>query len=64
MVRSIVRENEIWLSVLAAIVGMASGLIVTGMVAVAREMHHVLFAIPGDELSGAPFVDPIRTVFV
>ncbi len=64
MVRSIVRENEIWLSVLAAIVGIASGLIVTGMVAVAREMHHVLFAIPGDELSGAPFVDPIRTVFV
>jgi chloride channel protein, CIC family len=64
VVRSFVRENEIWLAVLAAIVGIAAGLMVSGMTAVTRQLHHLLFAIPGDELSGAEFVDPVRIVLV
>ena len=42
--RSLVRADEIWLVVLAAGVGLGSGLVVVAMSLATQMMHHVLFA--------------------
>ena len=60
--RALVRTDEIWLVVLAGLVGVAAGLSVTAMSAIAQFMHEMLFGIaPGERLSGQVSVDPYRT---
>ena len=50
--RALVRADEIWLVALAAMVGVAAGLAVVGMGAVAQLMHTVLYRLqPGEQLS-------------
>lgn len=63
--RALVRADEIWLVVLAAIVGVAAGLVVVLMGETAQWMHRVLFALaPGDYLSAALEVRPDRALLV
>ena len=52
MLRALVRADEMWLSVLAAFVGLFSGLCVIAMSVVTQWMHQILFGIgPLDRLS-------------
>jgi chloride channel protein, CIC family len=63
--RALVRADEIWLVVLAAGVGVASGLLVHLMTYATQEMHEVLFKLPnGDRLSGAVDINAVRAVAV
>ena len=51
--RALVRADEIWLVVLAAFVGVISGLCVTAMSFVTQAMHRLFFALgPNERLSG------------
>ncbi len=60
--RALVRTDEIWLVVLAGLVGLAAGLCVTAMGLVTQAMHQLLYGVaPGERLSGQVFVDPWRT---
>ena len=50
--RALVRADEIWLVVLASVVGLAAGLAVVGMGATAQLMHNLLYRLqPGEQLS-------------
>ena len=63
--RALVRADEIWLVAVAAVVGVAAGLLVVGMNESTNFAHHLLFLIPwGDRLSGSLDVDPLRSVLV
>ncbi|MBS4073833.1 chloride channel protein [Ameyamaea chiangmaiensis] len=63
--RALVRADEIWLSVLAAFVGGASGLCVVAMNRSSLLLHRLLFALDNNgRLSGLEWVDPVRAVAV
>lgn len=62
--RTFVRENEIWLVALAAVIGMLAGVFVAGMAWTIQLAHHVLFAVEGHDVSGAERVDPVRAFLV
>jgi CIC family chloride channel protein len=60
----LIRTDEIWLVLLAGFIGVGAGLIVTAMVGTSRLLHHLLFATPHGEVSGANLLDPWRVVAV
>ena len=63
--RALVRADEIWLVGLAAAVGVAAGLCVTGMNLATQYAHHLLFDLPAAQrLSSAVWLDPVRSVLV
>lgn len=63
--RALVRTDEVWLVAVAALVGAASGLMVTAMTRTTFAIHEYLFDLPaGQQLSGSVWVDPTRTVLV
>ena len=63
--RAMVRADEIWLVILAAAVGLASGLVVVAMSETAQWMHRALYHLaPGDFLSAQVRVQPVRAVLV
>ena len=64
MLRALVRADEMWLAVLAAMVGAAGGICVVAMTAVTQWMHELLFGIgPHDRLSAQVEV-PIATALL
>lgn len=60
--RGFIRTDEIALVLMAAIIGAVAGLVVAGMVDLSRQMHHALFAVGGDDISGADAIDPSRAL--
>ncbi len=62
--RALVRTDEIWLVVLAAVVGVTAGLCVVAMNEITLLMHQVLFATDGERISGQVHVDRLRAVVV
>jgi CIC family chloride channel protein len=63
--RALVRGEEIWLAVLAAVVGVLAGAGVSAINIVTQMMHTVLFALPpGQGLSESARIDPVRAVCV
>ncbi len=63
--RALVRADEIWLVVLAAVVGIASGLCVHAMSEITQYCHEMLFRLArGDRLSGSVGLNRVRTVGV
>jgi CIC family chloride channel protein len=63
--RALVRTDEIWLVMLASVVGIGAGLVVVAMNSVTELAHQFLFLIPaGERLSGTLEVDPLRSVVV
>ncbi|MFT8957862.1 MAG: hypothetical protein ABF917_09265, partial [Gluconobacter oxydans] len=65
--RTLVRGNEIWLSVLAGFVGLLSGLCVFVVTHLTFFMHRLLFGVSGmsgGHLSGLTTLPPLRTVTV
>ncbi|HET6607298.1 MAG TPA: chloride channel protein [Rhodopila sp.] len=65
MLRALVRADEIWLVVLAAFLGCATGIMVWLMTSTTQLIHEALFLIePTQRLSARLTLDPIRTVFV
>ena len=64
MLRALVRTDEIWLSVLAAFIGVIAGFCVTGMTLSTQWVHRILFHLgPHERLSGQAEVEPLRAVF-
>lgn len=65
VLRALVRADEIWLVVLAAFVGCATGIIVYLMTATTQIVHEVLFHIgPTERLSAVRSLEPLQTVLV
>lgn len=65
LLRALVRADEVWLALLAAVVGLLAGIGVVLINAVTLLMHHYLFALaPGQGLSESPALDPLRTIAV
>jgi chloride channel protein, CIC family len=65
VLRALVRADEVWLVVLAAALGCATGLMVWLMTSATQLIHEVLFGIGETQrLSAMSYVDPIRTVVV
>ncbi len=63
--RALVRADEIWLVVLAAVLGLFAGLSVVAMSGVTQAMHRVLFALgPYQRLSGQVDVTAWRAVLM
>jgi CIC family chloride channel protein len=63
--RALVRADEIWLVVLAAMVGVMAGLCVTLMSEITQLMHRVLFGLESHErLSGLADMEPVRILAV
>ncbi len=63
--RALVRTDEIWLVMLAAAVGIASGIGVVAINDSSLFMHRELFAVPGvGRISGLEAIDPLRAVLV
>ncbi len=63
--RALVRTDEMWLVAVAAAVGAIAGLMVTMMTLTTFAIHEVLFDLPpGQRLSGAAELDPIRCIAV
>ena len=63
MLRALVRTDEIWLSVLAAFIGVIAGFCVTGMTLSTQWVHRILFHLgPHERLSGQAEVEPLRAV--
>jgi len=63
--RALVRADELWLVLLAALVGCAAGLLVVIMNVATLEMHRLLFLLYGHErLSGMNALDHGRAVLV
>ena len=61
--RALVRADEIWLVVLAALVGLIGGLCVTVMSTITQLMHQMLFGLgPHERLSGQVDIAPLRLV--
>ncbi len=64
-IRALVRADEVWLALLAAVVGALSGAGVAVINAVTAEMHMKLFALPiGQGLSESARVAPLRALLV
>lgn len=60
--RALVRADELWLVVLAAVVGISAGLAVTAMGEITQFMHRLLFHLdPRERLSGQVEIDSLRT---
>jgi CIC family chloride channel protein len=65
MLRALVRADEIWLVVLAAFVGCASGIMVWLMTATTQIVHEALFGIEHTQrLSAMATLAPLRTILV
>jgi CIC family chloride channel protein len=65
MLRALVRADEIWLVVLAAFVGCASGIMVWLMTATTQIVHETLFGIEHSQrLSAMASLAPLRTILV
>ena len=65
VLRALVRADEIWLVVLAAFLGCATGTIVWLMNATTQRIHEILFGITQTErLSAMASLDPLPTVLV
>src|ERR1700712_817390 len=65
VLRALVRADEIWLVVLAAFVGCATGISVWLMTATTQLIHETLFGIGHNErLSAMAVLDPMRTLLV
>src|SRR5690242_11734606 len=65
VLRALVRADEIWLVVLAAFVGCATGISVWLMTATTQLVHESLFMIgPDERLSAMLSLDPFRTVLI
>jgi CIC family chloride channel protein len=65
VLRALVRRDEIWVVVLAAFIGCATGVVVWLMTAGTHLIHEVLFNIgPTQRLSAMDVLDPLRTVAV
>ena len=65
LLRTWVRVDDVWLVVVAAVVGVVAGLGVALVNACSLLMHRVLFALPvGAELSAVHTIDPLRAVAV
>jgi CIC family chloride channel protein len=63
--RALVRGDEVWLAVLASLIGLAAGLIVVGINETTLLMHRVLFALDNDgHMSGVLRLNPWRAVLV
>lgn len=63
--RALVRVDEVWLAMLAAVIGALAGLCVAAMNVTAQAMHRVLFSLPpGVGLSAADRVPPLRALLV
>jgi chloride channel protein, CIC family len=63
--RALVRADEIWLTVLAAVVGVCAGIIVVAMNGTIQHMHETLFDLPaGDRLSSSSEVAIPRLLLV
>lgn len=60
----LIRTDEVWLVLLAGVVGIGAGLIVATMIAISRILHLLLFATYSGDVSGAAYVDPLRIVAV
>jgi CIC family chloride channel protein len=65
VLRALVRADEIWLVVLAAFLGCATGIAVWMMTETTQLIHETLFGIsPTQRLSAMTFLNPLRTVLV
>src|ERR1700692_2963969 len=65
VLRALVRADEIWLVVLSAFLGCATGIMVWLMTSATQLVHETLFRIePWERLSARVTLDPVRTVFV
>jgi chloride channel protein, CIC family len=65
VLRALVRADEVWLVVLAAFLGCATGVTVWLMASTTQLIHEILFGIgPTQRLSAMEHVNPIRTVVV
>jgi chloride channel protein, CIC family len=65
VLRALVRADEIWLVVLAAFLGCATGIAVWAMTETTQLIHEVLFGISHSErLSAMVWIDPVRTLIV
>ncbi len=63
--RALVRTDEIWLVVLAAITGIGAGILVSAITVIAQTMHRYLFALsPGEDVSTATDLTVPRTILV
>ena len=63
--RALVRADEIWLVVLAAGIGIVSGLLVVAMTTVTQLLHEAFFLIDARQrLSSEIAIDPVRVVLV
>ncbi|MBW4022140.1 MAG: chloride channel protein [Proteobacteria bacterium] len=63
--RALVRTDEIWLTVLAAVVGICAGVVVVAMNGTIQLMHETLFEIPnGSRLSSASEIPIPRLLLV
>jgi len=63
--RALVRADELWLALLAAVVGVLAGLCVTAMTRGTLWAHRVLFALYNDgRLSGLAWIEPRRMMIV
>jgi CIC family chloride channel protein len=59
--RALVRADEVWLAILAALLGVAAGLLVVAMNHVSQFAHEMLFGInPGEHLSAQAIIAPLR----
>ena len=65
MLRALVRTDEIWLSVLAAFIGVIAGFCVVAMTLTTQWAHRVLFVLgPHERLSGQAEIEPLRAILV
>lgn len=65
VLRALVRADEVWLVVLAAFLGCATGVMVWLMTSATQLIHETLFGIGHTQrLSAMPYVDPVRTAIV
>ena len=63
--RALVRSDELWLVVLAALIGVAAGLLVVAMTGATQLLHEALFLIDSHErLSSEVNIDPLRAILV
>ncbi len=63
--RALVRSRETSLVVLAAVIGVAAGLVVSAMSVGVDVLHHLFFDLPpGQRLSAHQLLDPLRAVAV
>ncbi len=61
--RALVRGDEIFLVLLASVLGMAAGLLVVSMNQASQLAHELLYGLPpGQRLSGQPHLVPLRAV--